>query len=900
MNGQEGQAVFFWHDGSPPGENKHFDGTRVNGGTDVGGGRAQEMSGDDLEWQAQGDAETGGGEFQHENVNPEDIDFLSMVRDAESLSAMYVQQANRRAWTSSYRAYHNEHAIGSRYTHTEWRGRSKLFIPKTRAAVRKDGAAVAASLFNSIDAIDCLPGNEADPKQKAGAALIEEVVNYRVGGRAPGKASLPWFMIAMGARQDAVLTGVCCSKQYWLQKFRKTGKEPTMHPHPVTGVPQPTMRDVYTLEIDRPDSLNIPPENYTIDTSADWRNPVQSSSYFIVHWPMQIEEIREKQNSPVNPWLPVSEANLKSSAKTSKFDTETIRRARESGLDRMDETQTGTEFQVIWVSEVFMRTGGEDWTFYCAGSQFFLTEPKPVRDVYPEQHGDRPITLGYGSLEAHRIYPMAPAESWQPLQAEANDLRNLTLDAIRQNVMPVSKVVRGRQIDLDQVRRRSSGTSIMVQEKDDVTWEKVPDISSSVINAGRELSLEFDDLAGQQNYGNVENSQTLGKTLGGLKLAAGAANAVQEYDIRVWIETWATPTLQQIVRLEQYYESDKIILGICGARAQLWQKHGISEIDDELLENDVTVRVSVGLGAGDPQQRLSKFNTAAQIVAPLCAQSPDFQSGKRRVNIEAIIEEVFGACGYKDGGSRFFIEEQNPPPNAMQDLQSEKIKSEITKNDRTGQSSLYTGLAALAAVDLGRRELEASVIDNILGRQIDAKTLAFEHAHRTREHGLKTQDQELRSKGHDLKAQDSGHKHGMDITNFKAAGAKDARGAAMETRKQDHTEQSHADEMKARQAEAELGAADGDGGAADQGNGGSPAGKPPAQAVPQAQPSAAPSQALPAQAGNGSIMELLQKGEIEFTRDDTGRISGFRLAKRPGGPSARGRPNFPAPQMMAA
>lgn len=853
---------------------------------------------EDLEWQAQHQADTDDGEFEHEQLDVDDIDFLSMVRDAEALSALYVQQANRRAWTRSYRAFHNEHDVGSRYTQTDWRGRSRLFIPKTRAAVRKDGAAVAASLFNSINAIDCLAGNEADPKQRASAGLMEEIVNYRVGGRSPGKAALPWFLVAMGARQDAVMTGVCCSKQYWLQKFKKVGREPTMHPHPLTGIPQRTMRDVWALDIDRPDIMLIPPENYTIDTAADWRNPIQSSSYFIIHWPMQIEDIREKQESPVNPWLPVSEAALKSAAKTSKFDTEVVRRARESGLDRMDETQTGTEFQVIWVSEVFMRTGGEDWTFYCTGSDFFLTHPRPVREVYPEQHGERPVTLGYGALESHRIYPMAPADSWQPLQVEANDIRNLTLDAIRQNVMPVAKIVRGRQIDLDQVRRRTSGSSIIVQDKDDVTWEKVPDVSNSAINAQRELALEFDDLAGQQNYGSVETSNALGKTLGGLKLAAGAANAVQEYDIRVWIETWTAPTLQQVVRLEQYYESDEVLLGICGSRAQLWTKHGVNQIDDNLIEQDITVRVSVGLGAGDPQQRLSKLNTAAQIIAPLCQQSPDFQSGKRRINIEAVIDEVFGACGYKDGGSRFFIEEENPPPNAMQDLQAEKIKSDIKKNEQTGTAALFGGIAQLGQVSLGRRELESDVIDRILGHQINARALAYEHAAKERDHGLKAQDQqlrgkdhELRSKDHDLKAQDSGHRHGMDISSFKAAGAKDQRTAAMDERKQ-----GHAEDMAAQQAELEAAQAGGQG---EEGTG-APSPAPATSPAPQSAPQ---QQQTPLPAGNGGLMELLQKGEVEITRDPaTGRISGFRLRQGQTAqqPVPAGRPRFPKPPLQAA
>jgi hypothetical protein len=106
--------------------------------------------------------------------------------------------------------------------------------------------------------------------------------------------------------------------------------------------------------------------------------------------------------------------------------------------------------------------------------------------------------------------------------------------------MPVTKVVRGKNVDLDQLKRRGQGSAVMVQNKDDVTWEQTPTFPSQVVQMTQKLDIEFDDLSGQQNYGTINDNNNLGKTLGGLKLAAGAANAVQEFDIRVWIETWAS------------------------------------------------------------------------------------------------------------------------------------------------------------------------------------------------------------------------------------------------------------------------------------------------------------------------------------------------------------------------
>jgi hypothetical protein len=805
---------------------------------------------------------------------PNNIDFLQLVREAEDQALLYIQQANRRAWSQSLRAFHNEHYVGSKYTRPDWRGRSKLFVPKTRNAVHKDMASVAASLFNSIDAINCLPGNEGDPVQRAAAAVMQELVNYRTD-RTSGKASFPWFLIAMGARQDATLTGVCCSKQYWKQEYRKVREEKVLVQDENRVYVEKT-RDVYALECDRPDMALIPPENYVIDPAACWTDPVQKSAFYVVKWPMQIEEIRAKQDAPVNPWKPISEEVLKNSVESGKFDMAAIRRARELGIDRLDETQTGTHFQVIWVYEVFLRVDGEDWQFWSVGDQEYLTDPKPVREVYPEQFGARPYALGYGSLEAHRIYPMAPVEAWQPLQLEINDLRNLRLDATKQNVMPISKVRRGRQIDLDQVKRRSSGSSILVSDPTDVTWEQPPAIPPTVVEMSRELDLELDDVAGQQNYGSVQTNNALGKTLGGLKLAAGAANSVAEFDIRLWIETWAQVALSQVVRLEQYYEADPVVLGLAGQKAQLFKKYGINKIDDNLLEQDVTIRVSVGLGAGDPQQRLAKFEMASQIVTPIIQQSPEFLSGKREINIEAIIEEVFGAAGYKDAGRRFFKDNGQPAPNPHADLQTREIEARIAKDERTGQAAFFTGLSALAKVALGKRELEAEVVDRLLGRQIDAKRMGFEH-------GAKHNEQHLA-------AMDHGHRHGLAIAQHHRDGLRDARDFAADQAAQQAPAGGGA-EMGAPSVGSPPPAASGAG--------------PPGQ--PSASPPPAPMQGAPpgmqggpppmqpggaAPGTNDALMHLLVNGKLNFTRGPDGRISGVALDQQQGG----GEPHYEKPQ----
>jgi hypothetical protein len=683
------------------------------------------------------DGDDDGLEFDEQ---PTDAEFLQMVGEADQQALQYVNQVNRESWLRGYRAYHQEHADGSKYRSTDYNNRSRLFIPKTRTSVRKDMAATAASMFGTLDAVNAMPGNEGDDKQRASAAVLKEILNYRTD-RANNKASIPWFHVVMGARQTSLITGICLSKQYWKLELARD-KQQEEYEDEETG--EKKLRDVWKPKIDRPESELIAPENFTMDPAADWTNPAQDAAYVIIKWPMRIDEIRRRQRDPRNPWRNISEDMLLSSGEGAQMQMESIRRAREQGLDRFDRSQTTRHFDVIWVWESYIRTAGEDWTFFSLGEKVLLTDPKPVSEVYPEQFGERPLSLGYGSLEAFRIFPMSNVESWQSLQQEANDIRNLSLDALKQNIMPVTKVIRGRNVDLEQLRRRGTGTAIMVTDKDDVTWEKTPDLSNGTMAMKQALDVEFDDLSGQQNYGTVEQNNALGKTLGGLKLAAGAANAVQEYDIRVWIETWAEPVLNQLARLIQFYESDPVILGLCGDRAKLFQKFGISEISDELLENNITVRVNVGLGAGDPQQRLQKFASAMQVAGPLLAQSPDFQKQKVTVDWEAIMDEVFGAAGYRDGGRRFVKPGEGQGQDPMRDPQIEKLKSEAAKNYAMAKKAMLDALSNAA-------EIGIQISNEERQKAIELFDLHYRHAEQIG------------------KAQDMGHKHGMEVQDRQMA-----------------------------------------------------------------------------------------------------------------------------------
>jgi hypothetical protein len=657
-------------------------------------------------------------------------DYLKLMREARQRGQTYYSENLQGPIDTNYRAFRNKHFAGSKYWSTDYSNRSKLFRPKTRSAVRKANAGAISALFSSTDAVKCSAGDDSNPLQVANAALTQELFNYRTD-RTSGQAAIPWFRICGGAHQDALLQSACISKQYWKLELRPMGQEPDIDE--MTGEPlldeagAPKMVEVYRPFIDRPDVMLFPLENIIIDPAANWLSPIQSAAFFMAKVPMSIDEVMQMQHHPLNPWKPLTEAQLRSGGAVSDFAGTNARRQRE-GNDRLDNRFTGTRsFEIVWVYEVFIRWRGEDICFWAAGDQHYLTDPKPVHEVYPEQGGERPYTFGVINLESHRLFPMSPVESWQQGQVEINDFANLTLDVAKLSVAPVTKVKRGQNVDLGALSRRGPQSQILVNNVDDVTWDKAPGPDAAVFQIQNQLSVDFDDQAGQFNSGSVQTNRSLNETVGGLRLISGAANAVSEFDLRVWIETWTEPTIGQIVKLLQYYEDDQTILALCGGRAKLFEKFGISEINDALMQAQVKVRVDAGVGNADPEQKLAKLQTGLNILMPLFAGSPQVASGELTVDLKAIADEVFGLCGQRDGADKFIKTgaPKGPPPTAG--LEMAKLQSEIDKNQATAKATIMSGLAQIAKADLGDKKLEAEQANALIDAHLRAVDMGHQH-----------------------------------------------------------------------------------------------------------------------------------------------------------------------------
>lgn len=572
----------------------------------------------------------------------------NLARECYDSSTNWLNSGRRVKWNDSLRAFQGLHPSGSKYLSTDYRYRSRLFRPKTRTMVRKAEAATAAAFFSNEDVVNISAQDDDNPQQVASAAINEKLLQYRL------TKTIPWFLTLTGARQDAEVMGIAVGKAYWKykEKFSHTETRPVKHPQTgeeltdENGQPLTEDFDMFDKVEDHPWVDLLAPENFRADPGADWRNIVATSPYLIELVPVYIQEARNKIKS--GEWFQVSDSALRSA---SDLDDDVTRRSREQGRvpGKDHDAWKPTEFDICWVRENILRIDGQDWHFYTlAGAGELLTEPRPLSEVYLQ--GIRPYVCGFVVLEAHKTYPSSKVELVRDLQSQTNDIGNLRLDNVKLAVNPRQFVKEGRGIDPADVRSFQPAKVVMVKDPEtDIKWDRPPDVTNGAYQEQDRLNIDFDDLTGDMSNSSIQSNKQTYEAVGNMSMMQGNASQIGEYEQRVFAETFVEPLLKHLVKLEQAYETDAVVLAIAGREAKLYQKFGINEITDELLQEELSVKVNVGIGATNPKMRLDNFVTATKVIAELYGESAAMAS-----NPTEVIKEVFGLCGYKDG-DRFFM-----------------------------------------------------------------------------------------------------------------------------------------------------------------------------------------------------------------------------------------------------
>jgi hypothetical protein len=576
-------------------------------------------------------------------------DFQGLARNAFEASKTYFDSAVRSQIDADLRQFYGIHPAGSKYHSEAYKARSKIFRPKTRMAIRKNEAVAAEALFSTADVVSVTAVDPDDPMQVASAAINKELLQHRL------TKTIPWFTTAIGAYQDAQAVGICCSYQYW--RYEKKGRR----------------------QIDEPCIDLIPVENVRFDQSADWRDVVTSSPYFIHEMPMYVKDVRArmdrvdpKTNQPK--WTKLDDSIIKQALMPYSNSTRQLREDK-----RPDSTNANrgiTDFDVVSVLRIFMEVDGQDMVWYClANSYHVLSKPVPIEDLY--HHGKRPYQIGFCVIETHKTHPSGVARLTTQQQAEINEIANTRLDNVKLAMSKRWKAKRGKQVDIRSLQRNIPGSVTLVTDMEDVEEIEFTDVTSSAYQEQDRLNLDFDDMAGNFSQSSIQSNRNLNETVGGMKIMDANVGQMTGYQLRTWIETWVEPVLRQVVLLEQFYEDDQVLLALAGKSPDAlayFQQFGTDAITDELLMQELTINVNVGMSATNPQQQVERFVFGMKSLKEVLADGIIQAAGG---NVTEITREVMGKLGYRDG-KRFFpgAENEDPQVTALKE-ENARLQAEL-------------------------------------------------------------------------------------------------------------------------------------------------------------------------------------------------------------------------------
>lgn len=659
-------------------------------------------------------------------------DWLSRAKRAFRASTTYIDTNYRKQWDDSIRAFNNQHATGSKYNSPAYDKRSRLFRPKTRTIIRKNEAAGAAAFFSSMEVTSILPVDPNNQAEVASAAIMKELLQVRL------TRTIPWYQIILGGLQDAQTTGVACAHVYWnyeeenpvdtafntIEEIKESLTEDSSDASTeeyaaqtklpegamqanaegqITGETNPPEATVIVIEKERkvikdqPVVDLIPIENIRIDPAANWTDPINTSPYVIHLIPMYAMDVKDKMMS--GKWRELSSAEMLAATEITP-DTTRLTRNKNQDDPYMTDIRDVTDYEIVWVQRHIHKHNGEDWEFYTLGDIALLTDAKPLKDsVFT---GKRPYVMGCCNLETHKVMPSSIPQLSKGLQDETNEVANQRIDNVKFVLNKKWFVKRGKEADVNGLLRNVPGGVVMLDDPEmDVKEVNWPDVTASSFQEHSALSMEMDELLGNFNPASLMIAGAANSPAKNMAMLSNSQGTLTEYLLRTYVETFVQPVLRQIMLLEQKYETDQTILAIAGKRARLFQRFGIDQVTDDLLEKELTLTVNVGMGATDPAAKLNKF------IAGITAYTAIVSRPTPGLNVEEVGKEIFGHLGYADG-SRFTTNDNPQVLQLQQQLQQamgliqqlqQKVKDKQTghmvsleKTRETNQTSIQRTL----------------------------------------------------------------------------------------------------------------------------------------------------------------------------------------------------------------
>jgi hypothetical protein len=578
-------------------------------------------------------------------------DWLKITQNAFSDGRTYFDAGIRREIEQDVRQFQGLHPQTSKYLSDAYRARSRFFRPKTRATIRKNEAVAAAALFSNADVVEITPWDDSDPTQRASASLHKELLNLRL------KRSIPWFQVSIGAYQEAQSVGLVWGHVHWKTDAKRG--------------------------IDEPGVDLIPIENMVFSPAAHWFDVVNTSPYLIRLIPMFVKDVQARMRK-ADPktgqakWTDMPDTVILQAVKNY---SDSIRLQREQGRpDPQAQATALNPYQVVWVYETIADIDGTDYIWYTLADSQLLCDGKPLLKDY--WHGLRPYVVGFSVIEAHKVYPPGVSRLTRDIQGELNENANQRSDNVKFAMNKRYFAKRGAQVDLRSLTRGvPAGVTLMNKPTGpdaDVHIVETKDVTASAFQEQDRLNADFDELGGSVSKSGDRDPTNLANKVGGAEMLSEDANQIQGYQLRTFVETFIEPVLYQVMRLEQHYETDEDILALCGKKAQLQETHGVNDINENLIMQELSLTVHVGIGATSPRKQLDNLLFGLAKIKELLEGGEMMQYG---LDIKELMNEIFGKLGYRTADRFFKWDDQDPQVVALNNQVQQLTQALANKKD---------------------------------------------------------------------------------------------------------------------------------------------------------------------------------------------------------------------------
>lgn len=610
---------------------------------------------------------------------------MTMAKRAYEQSQTFLEASQMRRWRKNFALAQSEHPDGSRYLTEAYANRARHFRGKTEASLRKNEAAMAVAMFSNRDVVSITPKNDGIPGAAETVAAVHELVNHHLD------VDIKWFLLSLGAYHEAMIAGDVVSENYWHYERDDAGN----------------------VMADKPAINLIPLENIKISPQAGWLDPIHTSPFVIVEEPMYVGDIKARMEVD---WKPYEESEIQAAAVKYRLnDLKKARQGRDQATAEDAAASAVTDFDYVFVHKNFIRHKNQEWFFYSLGTEKPLSDPVPVSEQYPHlPPGRRPFVWGTVTIEPHKVYRRSLVDRVANAQNLANEIGNLRVDNVRQALNKRKYVQRYAGVDYAALKASVPGGIVMMDDIGAVKPEDMIDVTGSSYQEQAVVNSDFDEMSGTFSASSVATNRELNETVGGMQLLEGTANALTEYQLRIFVETWVEPVVRDVVEMVKFYEDDDKIMEVTG-----------KPLTNEQLQVPVAVRADVGFGSTDPNGKVQKLILGVNSVNALPGMA-------QRMDAMAVSREVFSILGFSDG-KKFIPDEQVEDPRIAQLVAELQKMQQIIATDQ----HKIMAQAELEKVK-GKNSLTETVIKTTAERQVKLTQMALDR-------GMKLKDLEART-----------------------------------------------------------------------------------------------------------------------------------------------------------